>query len=77
MGSYDGTSIVLQFNDTGCGISKEKCSELMCMLNNNDAENIKNNGGLSQVKMLLAPYNPCFAVDSIPGSTNITIQFPL
>jgi len=75
-GRYDGNSIVMEFNDSGCGIDKDKCSTLINLLNDKTLQKTKNNGGLSQVKMLLAPYKPSFDINSIPGNTNITIQFP-
>jgi len=75
-GRYDGHCIIIEFRDNGCGIDESTRSALVNCLNNRAAQGIKNSGGMSQIKKLLEPYRPVFAITSIPGDTNITISFP-
>jgi len=76
-GRYDGTCIVIEFHDNGCGIDEETRAALIDYLKNQPSQNIKKTGGMSQIKMLLAPYKPVFNITSIPGDTTVSIRLPV
>ena len=76
-GRYDGTCIVIEFQDNGCGFVEETRAALINHLNNQPLQNIKMTGGMSQIKMLLAPYKPVFNITSIPGDTTVSIRLPV
>jgi len=76
-GRYDGTYIVIEFHDNGCGIDEETRAAMINYLNNLPSQNIKKTGGMSQIKMLLAPYKPVFNIISIPGDTTMSISLPV
>ena len=40
-GRYDGTCIVIEFHDNGCGIDEETRAALINYLNNQPSQNIK------------------------------------
>lgn len=75
-GRYDGTCIEIALHDNGCGIDEATRATLVNYLNNRPAQNIKETGGMAQIRKYLEPYRPAFKITSIPGDTTVTICFP-
>lgn len=76
--TYKNHSIEVTFHDTGCGMNDAVKENLLKTLNTS-AESTYNGieTGIQKVARLLRPYNALFTIESNPGDTTVTINFPL
>ncbi|MCX8042534.1 MAG: HAMP domain-containing histidine kinase [Desulfobacterota bacterium] len=73
----DGQALRVVIQDTGCGIDAVQRDLILNQLHSAAPQALSGEKGLQRVARLLAPYQPKFEIKSMPGSTNITITFPV
>ncbi len=77
--SHTGSVIEFSVEDSGCGFDDMLKTDVLTLLRSNGAEmpDSLSRGGFARVARLLKNYHPKYDIQSQPGKTKVTIQFPV
>jgi sensor histidine kinase regulating citrate/malate metabolism len=73
----DGNSVVVSIGDNGCGMDEQMRVSMIQTLEHPVQTCDRPLSGLAYVAFLLQPYTPRYRIESRPGSTTLTVVFPL